>query len=76
MDNRDWFKKAGYGMMVHWGLYSLLAGEYKGLKSGHYAEWIQSYHKIPIKEYENCARHSIRYSLMLTNGSASQKNAV
>ncbi|OQB52983.1 MAG: Alpha-L-fucosidase [Firmicutes bacterium ADurb.Bin146] len=52
MSNREWFKKAGYGMMVHWGLYSLLAGEYDGMKSGHYAEWIQSYHMIPIKEYE------------------------
>ena len=30
MDNRKWFKEAGYGMMVHWGLYSLLAGEYRG----------------------------------------------
>lgn len=39
-------------MMIHWGLYSLLAGEYNGMKSGYYAEWIQSYHMIPIKEYE------------------------
>lgn len=29
MDMRKWFKEAQYGMMVHWGLYSLLAGEYK-----------------------------------------------
>ena len=56
MTNREWFKKAGYGMMVHWGLYSLLAGEYDGMKSGHYAEWIQSYHMIPIKEYEKLCK--------------------
>ena len=24
MDNREWFAKAQYGMMAHWGLYSLL----------------------------------------------------
>ena len=24
MDMRKWFKEAQYGMMVHWGLYSLL----------------------------------------------------
>ena len=32
MDMRKWFKEAQYGMMVHWGLYSLLAGEYKHMK--------------------------------------------
>ena len=30
MDMRKWFKEAQYGMMVHWGLYSLLAGEWRG----------------------------------------------
>ena len=30
MDQHEWFKQAQYGMMAHWGLYSLLAGEYKG----------------------------------------------
>ena len=34
MDMRKWFKEAQYGMMVHWGLYSLLAGEYKDRYSG------------------------------------------
>ena len=37
MDMRKWFKEAQYGMMVHWGLYSLLAGEYKDRYSGVYA---------------------------------------
>ena len=32
MDAHKWFKEAKYGMMVHWGLYSLLGGEYKGEK--------------------------------------------
>lgn len=55
MDPKEWFRNAKYGMMVHWGLYSVLAGEYKGMKSGAYAEWIQSYFRIPIKEYEKLA---------------------
>ena len=38
MDMRKWFKEAQYGMMVHWGLYSLLAGEYKDRYSGVYAQ--------------------------------------
>ena len=28
MNNREWFRTAGYGMMVHFGLYSMLGGEY------------------------------------------------
>ena len=56
MNNKEWFKQAKYGMMIHWGLYSLLAGEYKGQKSSSYAEWIQSYFRIPIAEYEQLAK--------------------
>ena len=55
MDNKEFFKQAGYGMMVHFGLYSLLAGEYRGKKSSSYAEWIGSYFAIPEKEYERLA---------------------
>ena len=47
----EWFKSARYGMMVHWGLYSLLGGEYKGGKVRDYAEWAQSFFRIPNAEY-------------------------
>lgn len=53
---RTWFKQAQYGMMVHWGLYSLLAGEWKGNRSSSYSEWIQSSQRIPIAEYEKLAQ--------------------
>jgi len=36
------FEKLGYGMFIHWGLYSLLG---KG-------EWAQSIHKIPMEQYK------------------------
>ena len=52
---RDWFKQAGYGMMVHWGLYSLLGGEYRGRIARPYSEWIQSQFAIPNAEYERLA---------------------
>lgn len=55
MDTHQWFKQAGYGMMVHWGLYSLLGGEYKGRKVRNYAEWAQSYFHIPNAEYGKLA---------------------
>lgn len=54
-ENIKWFKEAKFGMMIHWGLYSLLSGEYKGQPASHYAEWIQSRFQIPNAEYEKLA---------------------
>ncbi|MGI6088354.1 MAG: alpha-L-fucosidase [Kiritimatiellia bacterium] len=51
MNNREWFKSAKFGMMVHWGLYSLPAGEWKGRRMPFIGEWAQSYFRIPNKEY-------------------------
>lgn len=56
MDNVKWFKEAKYGMMAHWGLYSLLMGEHRGKRVGKYAEWIQSHFAIPNAEYELLAK--------------------
>ena len=53
MENyKQWFKDAKFGMMIHFGLYSLLAGEWKGKRTDMIAEWAQSCFQIPIKEYE------------------------
>lgn len=43
-------------MMAHWGLYSLLGGEYRGSRVLDYAEWIQSWLAIPNKEYSKLAK--------------------
>ena len=56
MNNVEFFKNAGYGMMMHFGLYSILGGEYKGKFGDNYAEWIGSHFAIPIKEYEQLAK--------------------
>ncbi len=55
MKNRVWFKNAGFGMMIHWGLYSLLGGEWRGKRMDYIGEWIMSKYEIPIKEYEKLA---------------------
>ena len=55
MTNKEWFKEAQFGMMVHFGLYSLLGGEYKGKYGSKYAEWIMAHFAIPNKEYEQLA---------------------
>ena len=52
--NFYWFKNKK-GLMIHFGLYSTLAGEYNGEPSCNYAEWIQSYFRIPNKEMEKIA---------------------
>lgn len=50
----QWFRDAKFGMFIHWGLYSVPAGEWKGKK--HYGEWIQLAAKIPNSEYEPLAK--------------------
>jgi len=58
----DWFKQAKFGMFVHWGLYSILAGSYNGhtlpdstMKNGNdwYAEWIQQRLEVPRDVYRD-----------------------
>lgn len=53
---QQWFKDAKYGLFVHWGLYSILAGEYKGVKTDRIAEWIENYLDIPVEEYRQLAK--------------------
>lgn len=48
------FKEAGFGLFLHYGLYSLLEGFYKGSHSRP-AEWVQFRGKIRVGEYEKLA---------------------
>ena len=52
---QQWFKDAKFGLFIHWGLYSILAGEYKEHKTALLAEWIMNDLDIPIHEYEKLA---------------------
>ena len=60
-DNSLWFREAGFGMFIHWGLYSIPAGMWKGepVKDNRYinpyAEHIMMLNKIPIAEYAKLA---------------------
>ncbi len=55
MDTKEWFREAEFGIMIHWGLYSLLGGEYDGRLMPHIGEWAQSYFRIPNAEYHRLA---------------------
>lgn len=56
MNNKEWYKQAKFGMFIHWGLYCLPAGEWKGQRNNFPGEWLMTYYKIPIKEYEQLAK--------------------
>jgi len=55
MTNREFFAQNKYGMMCHWGLYSLLGGEWNGKIARTYAEWIQAHCAIPNAQYHQLA---------------------
>ncbi|NEN82884.1 alpha-L-fucosidase [Paenibacillus elgii] len=51
-----WWREARFGMFIHWGLYSLLGGVWKGRTvPGAYGEHIMLRGQIPVKEYERLA---------------------
>jgi alpha-L-fucosidase len=53
-----WWEEARFGMFIHWGLYAVPAGTYRGVtSSNHNGEWIMENLDIPIAEYENFATH-------------------
>ncbi len=68
-EKAEWFKEAKFGMFVHWGLYSMLGGEYDGTvltpevdkikyPNGQtwYAEWIQMRLDVPSDVYKKLAQ--------------------
>jgi alpha-L-fucosidase len=50
-----WFREAKYGLFIHWGLYALPAGEWKGRYSPGIGEWIMHRLRVPVTEYEKLA---------------------
>jgi alpha-L-fucosidase len=54
-ERMKWWREARFGMFIHWGLYAVPAGEWKGKKVPGIGEWIMNNAKIPISEYERLA---------------------
>ena len=50
-----WWREARFGMFIHWGLYALPAGEWKGEQMPGIGEWIMHHFRIPVSEYEPLA---------------------
>lgn len=46
----QWWRDARFGLFIHWGLYSIPAGEWNGAVN--HAEWIRTTAQISLKEYD------------------------
>lgn len=57
MERMQWFHDAKFGMFIHFGLYSLLGGDFRGEKNtGALSEWIMKNMQIPLCEYRKLAQ--------------------
>lgn len=48
----QWWREARFGMFIHWGLYAVPAGRWKGERVSGLGEWIMHRARIPANEYE------------------------
>lgn len=46
-----WFRESRFGMFIHWGLYAVPAGVWKGKNHAGAAEWLMFTAKIPVSDY-------------------------
>jgi len=55
-ERMKWFREAKFGLFIHWGLYCIPAGEWKGQAIPGIGEWIMNRARIPVTEYEQLAK--------------------
>ncbi|MCD4682929.1 MAG: alpha-L-fucosidase [Bacteroidales bacterium] len=49
-ERMEWWREARFGMFIHWGLYAIPAGDWKG--ETNHAEWIRTTAQIPLDVYD------------------------
>ena len=53
----SWWREARFGLFIHWGVYAVPAGVYKGEEvPSKFGEWIMYKAKIPVAEYKAFAK--------------------
>ena len=55
-ERMQWWREARFGMFIHWGLYAIPAGEWKGKEINGIGEWIMRRAQIPVLEYRELAK--------------------
>ena len=48
----QWWREARFGMFIHWGVYAVPAGKWKGKDIPSIGEWIMHRGQIPVEDYE------------------------
>lgn len=51
-----WWREARFGLFIHWGVYAVPAGTYKGEQVPKIGEWIMHNASIPVAEYKGFAK--------------------
>jgi len=54
-DPLKWWRDSRFGMFIHWGLYAIPAGVWKGKRVPCIGEWLMFQEKIPVATYEKLA---------------------
>lgn len=52
----QWWREGRFGLFIHWGLYAIPAGEWKGKDIAGIGEWIMKRATIPAAEYRTLAK--------------------
>ena len=55
-DRLRWWREARFGMFIHWGIYAVPAGVWKGEDIAGIGEWIMNRARIPVEEYAKLAK--------------------
>ncbi|QYM78613.1 alpha-L-fucosidase [Horticoccus luteus] len=50
-----WFREAKFGLFIHWGLYAIPAGYWKGAKVNGVSEWLMKRAPVPVADYQKLA---------------------
>ena len=50
-----WWRDARFGMFIHWGIYAIPAGKWKGRSVDTAGEWIMNRGRIPVDDYKALA---------------------
>jgi hypothetical protein len=67
----SWWREAKFGLFLHWGIYSVAAGEYDGQKND--GEWLMNEARLSLfLNTKNSHRSSIPCSLMPMSGCGSR----
>jgi alpha-L-fucosidase len=71
----QWWREARFCMFIHWGLYCIPAGEWKGTEYPQIGEWIMKNARIPVLEYRELAKQFNPVKFNAKDFVATAKNA-